>query len=167
MYITKCAHLAPAPTLISDFSLPPSLPPFLPPSSPSSRFPWRILCGQGCNQAIACAKLLSSSSGDGIGGGSAVSFLGQFGNDAASSDLRRALTSSGVRISPRSGTSEIHPTGRGYVMIVPDTGEVCAVVSGGSNLYGWGRWGGGGGATEEEEEEETEEKTTTMRRRRR
>ena len=86
----------------------------------------------------------------------AVSFLGQFGNDAASSDLRRALTSSGVRIPPRSGTSRVHPSGRGYVMVVPGTGEVCAVVSGGSNLYGWGRWGA---------EEEEEEKTTRRRRR--
>jgi sugar/nucleoside kinase (ribokinase family) len=35
-------------------------------------------------------------------------------------------------------------------MVVPGTGEVCAVVSGGSNLHGWGGWigdgdGGGGG----------------------
>ena len=148
---------------------------FLPPSLPLPRppcFPWRIILrGQGCNQAIACAKLLSSSSGGGGGSGpsssppppsaAAVSFLGQFGNDAASSDLRRALTSSGVRISPRSGTSRVHPSGRGYVMVVPGTGEVCAVVSGGSNLYGWGRWGGGGGGAEEEEEE----KTTRRRRR--
>ena len=38
------------------------------------------------------------------------------------------------------GHSKLYPSGRGYVIIKPDSGEVSAVVSGGSNRYGWGRW---------------------------
>ncbi len=69
-----------------------------------------------------------------------VSFLGQFGNDDVSSILRRALTDNDVNVDD-CGESTLHPTGRGYVLIVPHTGEVCAVISGGSNLHGWERWG--------------------------
>ncbi|KAL9184529.1 hypothetical protein ACHAXT_012499 [Thalassiosira profunda] len=89
--------------------------------------------GKGCNQAIACASL-------GADQRSQVSFLGQFGNDAASKILQSALVDNSVDISS-CGHSKIYPSGRGYVMIVPDTGEVSAVISGGSNLYGWGSWG--------------------------
>jgi sugar/nucleoside kinase (ribokinase family)/sugar phosphate isomerase/epimerase len=94
--------------------------------------------GKGCNQAIACAKL--SSSKHQAGEETKVSFLGQFGNDSASVMLREALVNNNVDVSP-SGQSKLYPSGRGYVMIVPETGEVCAVVSGGSNLYGWEHWG--------------------------
>jgi len=92
--------------------------------------------GKGCNQAIACAKL-SSGANKKIKG---VAFLGQFGNDSASSILKNALMDNGVDISA-CGHSKQYPSGRGYVMIVPHTGEVSAVVSGGSNLYGWKSWG--------------------------
>ncbi|KAL3772806.1 hypothetical protein ACHAWU_003820 [Discostella pseudostelligera] len=94
--------------------------------------------GKGCNQAVACAKL--SSSKHQAGEETKVSFLGQFGNDSASDMLREALVNNNVDVSP-SGQSKLYPSGRGYVMIVPETGEVCAVVSGGSNLYGWEDWG--------------------------
>ena len=88
--------------------------------------------GKGCNQAIASSKLL--------GGGGAVSFIGQFGNDEpTSSMLRNALINNNVDIS-HSGQSKYYPCGRGYVILVPNTGEVCAIVSGGSNLFGWEGW---------------------------
>ena len=88
--------------------------------------------GKGCNQAIASSKLL--------GGGGAVSFIGQFGNDeSTSSMLRNALINNNVDIS-HSGQSKYYPCGRGYVLLVPNTGEVCAIVSGGSNLFGWDGW---------------------------
>jgi xylose isomerase len=54
--------------------------------------------------------------------------------------LRDALVNNDVDVSP-SGQSKLYPSGRGYVLIVPETGEVSAVVSGGSNLYGWEHWG--------------------------
>jgi len=95
--------------------------------------------GKGCNQAIACAKL-SLSLFMKKEKGAEVSFLGQFGNDAAASLLKSALLDNNVDISSHSGYSKVYPSGRGYVMLVPTTGEVSAVVSGGSNLYGWGNW---------------------------
>jgi sugar/nucleoside kinase (ribokinase family) len=88
--------------------------------------------GKGCNQAIACAKLSTATN--------SVAFLGQFGNDAASEILKAALTSNNVDIK-LCGKSKVHPSGRGYVMIVPKTGEVSAVISPGSNFYGWSAWG--------------------------
>ena len=66
--------------------------------------------------------------------------MGQFGNDAVSRTLKAALLGAGVDIKS-CGHSKTHPSGRGYVMVVPSTGEVSAVVSGGSNLHGWGAWG--------------------------
>jgi len=93
--------------------------------------------GKGCNQAIACAKLSSFMKKE----KKVVSFLGQFGNDAAASILKSALLDNNVDISSYGGYSKVYPSGRGYVMLVPKTGEVSAVVSGGSNLYGWGNWG--------------------------
>ena len=88
--------------------------------------------GKGCNQAIACAKLSHQET-------LRVSFLGQFGNDAASQILQSALTSSNVDID-LCDKSEQYPSGRGYVMIVPDSGEVSAIISPGSNFYGWSKW---------------------------
>ena len=96
--------------------------------------------GKGCNQAIACAKLSSDelyTSNKKV----IVSFLGQFGNDDATSKiLQSALLTNNVDISS-CGYSKDYPSGRGYVMIIPHSGEVSAVVSGGSNLYGWEHWG--------------------------
>lgn len=100
--------------------------------------------GKGCNQAIACARLSTlgrdgSSSNRGKRVGS-VAFLGQFGNDSAANILQNALLNNNVDISS-CGHSSRYPSGRGYVLIVPASGEVSAVVSGGSNLYGWRTWG--------------------------
>jgi len=95
--------------------------------------------GKGCNQAIACAKL-SSSTQQIQPETLRVAFLGQFGNDAASQILESALTTNNVDIK-LCGKSQHHPSGRGYVMIVPDSGEVSAVISPGSNFYGWSKWG--------------------------
>mmetsp|Transcript_21652 Transcript_21652/g.36797 ORF Transcript_21652/g.36797 Transcript_21652/m.36797 type:complete len:766 (-) Transcript_21652:1379-3676(-) len=95
--------------------------------------------GKGCNQAIACAKL-SSSTQQTQQKILRVAFLGQFGNDSASQILQSALTSNNVNID-LCGKSKQHPSGRGYVMIVPDSGEVSAVISPGSNFYGWSKWG--------------------------
>jgi sugar/nucleoside kinase (ribokinase family)/sugar phosphate isomerase/epimerase len=97
--------------------------------------------GKGCNQAIACAKLSSSTLKPTQQQQQLrVAFLGQFGNDAASQILQSALTSNNVDIE-LCGKSKHHPSGRGYVMIVPNTGEVSAVISPGSNFYGWSTWG--------------------------
>ena len=95
--------------------------------------------GKGCNQAIACAKL-SSSTQLTQREQPRVAFLGQFGNDAASQILQSALTSNNVDIH-LCGKSKHHPSGKGYVMIVPESGEVSAVISPGSNFYGWSKWG--------------------------
>jgi sugar/nucleoside kinase (ribokinase family) len=98
--------------------------------------------GKGCNQAIASSKLQSLMHHDkgGGGDGAVVSFIGQFGNDeSTSSILRNALIKHNVDIS-HSGQSKAYPCGRGYVILVPNTGEVCAIVSGGSNLFGWDGW---------------------------
>jgi len=90
------------------------------------------------NQAIAACKLLRSRKAAPTRAGSRAAFLGQFGNDAAADILRKSLTEHDVDIS-LCGTAE-QPSGRGYVMIVPKTGEVAAVVSGGSNQLGWGHF---------------------------
>ena len=86
--------------------------------------------GKGCTQAIAACKLLGGKSrGD-------VSFVGQFGNDAAAALLQKTLEQAGVDLSG-SGFDSNHPSGRGYVFLSKSTGQVSAVVSGGSNQDGW------------------------------
>jgi len=89
------------------------------------------------NQAIAVCKLSKNGRKK-----TTTSFLGQFGNDAAAHILRSSLIENGVDIS-LCGQSNHHPSGRGYVMIVPKTGEVSAVISGGGNQYGWKHFGVG------------------------
>ena len=89
------------------------------------------------NQAIAVCKLSNRKASL-----SKTSFLGQFGNDAAAHILRSSLIDNGVDIS-LCGQSHQHPSGRGYVMILPKTGEVSAVISGGSNQNGWQHFGVG------------------------
>jgi ribokinase len=86
--------------------------------------------GKGMNQAIAVSKLCRRTGEDSI----KSAFLGQFGNDAVAEILRGALVENGVDISLCGQSS--HPSGRGYVMIVP-RGEVSAVIMGGSNQFGW------------------------------
>lgn len=92
--------------------------------------------GKGMNQAIAVCKLSNRKATQ-----SKTSFLGQFGNDAAAHILRSSLIDNGVDIS-LCGQSHQHPSGRGYVMITK-TGEVSAVISGGSNQNGWQHFGVG------------------------
>lgn len=86
--------------------------------------------GKGCTQAVAAAKLLSSAAI-----AVPVSFIGQFGNDSAASTLQRALSEARVDLS-FSGHHADLPSGRGYVFLA-SSGQVSAVVSGGSNAMGW------------------------------
>ena len=88
--------------------------------------------GKGCNQAIAAAKLLRQGAGS-------VAFLGQFGNDAAATILRSALTDADVDVTA-CGTCHDAPSGRGYVFLQEHSGKVSAVVLGGSNVEGWKGW---------------------------
>jgi len=90
--------------------------------------------GKGCTQAVAAAKLVQHDDRN------VVEFVGQFGNDGAANMLRQTLEDAGVRIA--SICSQPHqdlPSGRGYVFLSED-GSVSAVVSGGSNQDGWGKW---------------------------
>jgi sugar/nucleoside kinase (ribokinase family) len=69
---------------------------------------------------------------------SSVSFVGQFGNDQVATDvLQQVLQSHGVELSQAGGQSTSVPSGRGYVFLSSSTGQVSAVVSGGSNQRGW------------------------------
>jgi sugar/nucleoside kinase (ribokinase family)/sugar phosphate isomerase/epimerase len=83
--------------------------------------------GKGCTQAVAASKLYR---------GGKVSFLGQFGNDAEKLEL--TLREAGVDCT-HSGHHTNLPSGRGYVFLAK-SGQVSAVVSGGSNQYGWDDW---------------------------
>lgn len=91
--------------------------------------------GKGCNQAVACARLGRSTNAEGA---TPVSFLGQFGNDAAAQSLRAALVEAGVDVG-ECGVCESFPSGRGYVFL-EKSGKVSAVVVGGSNVEGWEEW---------------------------
>ena len=86
--------------------------------------------GKGCTQAVAASKLHQKNR--------AVAFVGQFGNDSAASVLRSALEDAHVDLSYSKSHQDL-PSGRGYVFLTP-SGSVSAVVSGGSNAYGWGGW---------------------------
>lgn len=86
--------------------------------------------GKGCTQAVAAAKLY-------LGG--AVSFVGQFGNDAAAEMLQAALREAQVDVSHSARHTNL-PSGRGYVFLAEASGKVSAVVSGGSNQEGWKDW---------------------------
>lgn len=84
--------------------------------------------GKGCNQAIACRKLSFQTK---------CSFLGRIGSDGGSEIIERVLREHQVNVDHLQKCRDL-PTGRGYVFLERDTGKVSAVVSGGSNLYGWG-----------------------------
>jgi sugar/nucleoside kinase (ribokinase family)/sugar phosphate isomerase/epimerase len=118
--------------------------------------------GKGCTQAVAASRLLrinaapdeeakSTSSSEGALApsdaaiapeGTSVSFVGQFGSDhEAQHLLREALAKAGVHVPP--DLSRTHPharCGRGYVFLARSSGQVSAVVSGGSNQLGWMEW---------------------------
>jgi len=82
--------------------------------------------GKGCTQAIAAAKLHHGR----------VFFMGQFGYDGKV--LIDTLLQSSVDCS-LSNTHQDIPSGRGYVFLT-SSGQVSAVVSGGSNQLGWKLW---------------------------
>ena len=82
--------------------------------------------GKGCNQAIACRKLSKQK----------VSFLGRIGNDDGGEIIAKVLKEHQVDIQHLQQCKDF-PTGRGYVFLERMTGRVSAVVSGGSNMYGW------------------------------
>jgi len=90
--------------------------------------------GKGCNQAIACSKLLTPSSKR-----RKVAFLGQNGNCEGAKKLTRTLEQHDVEVL-HCGTCNESPTGRGYIFRQESDGKVSAVVSGGSNMYGWKEW---------------------------
>jgi sugar/nucleoside kinase (ribokinase family)/sugar phosphate isomerase/epimerase len=97
--------------------------------------------GKGCTQAIAVRKLLEEDGNDATPFTTSqgqVSFVCQFGADAVAQDLRRVLEEASVDISS-AGQSSSAPSGRGYVFLSA-SGQVSAVVSGGSNLGGWKEW---------------------------
>lgn len=90
--------------------------------------------GKGCTQAVAVAKLSLRDKDI------SVSFAGQFGNDEAAKMLRDTLTSHYVKVPALCTTHHQDlPSGRGYVFLT-ESGQVSAVVSGGSNEGGWKRW---------------------------
>lgn len=82
--------------------------------------------GKGCNQAIACRKLSNQK----------VSFLGRIGNDEGGKIIAKVLEDHQVDVQHLQQCNDF-PTGRGYVFLEAKTGRVSAVVSGGSNMYGW------------------------------
>lgn len=94
--------------------------------------------GKGCNQAIACSKLsLPSSSSD-----NQIFFLSRLGDaqiDKSTLKLIHVLQEYNVNIDHCQQCANFD-CGRGYVFLEKDSGKVSAVVSGGSNLYGWSDW---------------------------
>jgi ribokinase len=87
--------------------------------------------GKGCTQAVAAAKLCKP-------GSAVVRFVGQLGGDAVASVLEQALHEAHVDTS-FCGHHEHLSSGRGYVFLT-SSGQVSAVVSGGSNADGWTEW---------------------------
>ncbi len=93
--------------------------------------------GKGCNQAIACQKLSCELSETDTGAStSTTAFLGRIGRNDGGSILKDVLTEHDVSVDHLEECDK-YPTGRGYVFLEHDTGRVSAVVSGGSNMYGW------------------------------
>eukprot|EP00594_Rhizosolenia_setigera_P005521 CAMPEP_0178950328 /NCGR_PEP_ID=MMETSP0789-20121207/6587_1 /TAXON_ID=3005 /ORGANISM="Rhizosolenia setigera, Strain CCMP 1694" /LENGTH=723 /DNA_ID=CAMNT_0020631033 /DNA_START=238 /DNA_END=2410 /DNA_ORIENTATION=+ len=97
--------------------------------------------GKGCNQAIASQKLsLKSTNLEGIVSSSSstgkVAFIGRIGSDDGASIIQKVLQEHGVDISHMKSVDNMS-TGRGFVFLEAETGRVSAVVSGGSNMYGW------------------------------
>ena len=91
-----------------------------------------IAGGKGCTQAIAASKLLHNQ--DDI----RVAFACRFGNDPVAEALQQALVSAHLDLSASKSVPMV-ASGRGYVFLTA-SGQVSAVVSGGSNQYGWNEW---------------------------
>ena len=98
--------------------------------------------GKGCNQAIACSKLssLNNENDDNEIATTTKSYfvsrLGEVAYDKATVKLIQILQENHVNIDFTKQCKGME-SGRGYVFLEKDTGKVSAVVSGGSNLYGW------------------------------
>ena len=91
--------------------------------------------GKGCTQAIAASKLIHHQhSNEKMG----VAFACRLGDDAVADSLRQALVDAHVDLSATQ-TAPGMASGRGYVFLTV-SGQVSAVVSGGSNQYGWKDW---------------------------
>ena len=102
--------------------------------------------GKGCNQAIACEKLLAvnldadADADVDTDAASCVRFVGRIGQDEAGIALRQVLQMNKVDIEYlQTYTTLPVPTGRGYVFLEKESGQVSAVISGGCNLdlNGW------------------------------
>ena len=90
--------------------------------------------GKGCTQAVAAAKLLTRQSPN----PGKVAFGGRWGDDVVGRDMKQVLMDSEVDLTA-SQIATGCPSGRGYVFLTA-SGQVSAVVSGGSNQYGWKGW---------------------------
>ena len=104
--------------------------------------------GKGCNQAIACSKLSLASSSSSKKKGTKnkqdshhyfLSRLGDIKTDKSTSKLLSVLQNNNVNIDHCQQCTNMD-CGRGYVFLEKESGKVSAVVSGGSNLYGWDDW---------------------------
>jgi sugar/nucleoside kinase (ribokinase family)/sugar phosphate isomerase/epimerase len=93
--------------------------------------------GKGCTQAVAASKLITNSERTDEW---RVRFVGQLGlqDSAASRVLLDTLHQHRIDAA-QCGLHKDLPTGRGYVFL-SESGSVSAVVSGGSNEYGWQQW---------------------------
>lgn len=96
------------------------------------RVPWHQWGGKGLTQAVALSKLLKQQQQQQQ---QRVCFVGQVGYDLP--DTRDILSS---RLHWHCVVHEDLPCGRGYVTLCETTGQVSAIVSGGSNEYGWTEW---------------------------
>ena len=102
--------------------------------------------GKGCTQAIAASKLLATHNDENAKSKNnndkneiRVAFACRLGDDAVADGLRQALVDAHVDLSATQ-TALGTASGRGYVFLTALSGQVSAVVSGGSNQYGWKDW---------------------------
>jgi sugar/nucleoside kinase (ribokinase family)/sugar phosphate isomerase/epimerase len=90
------------------------------------RMPWHQWGGKGLTQAVALSKLMKGK----------VCLVGQVGYDLP--DPSDILSSSSLLW--QCGSHQQLPCGRGYITLCESTGQVSAIVSGGSNENGWDEW---------------------------
>jgi len=94
--------------------------------------------GKGCNQAIACSKLASS----GHYYQTEIYFVSRLGDvslDPMTMNIHNVLKENKVNMDYCINVDNEY-TGRGYVCLEKESGKVSAVISGGSNIYGWKGW---------------------------
>eukprot|EP00977_Amphora_coffeiformis_P010273 scaffold2383_cov161-Amphora_coffeaeformis.AAC.29 len=92
-----------------------------------------VVGGKGCTQAIAASKLVLHNKN-----AIRVAFACRLGNDPVAKALHQVLVSAQLDLSASKSASSV-ASGRGYVFLTA-SGQVSAVVSGGSNQYGWNEW---------------------------